>query len=217
MYQPNKSDSIVVKYATIIEENKERRKYNGEYSDLEPEPLIYDNSTIGDTDDFGNPVQFNWDYTNLISLQCIMDIFGDDYNVVRKLLMVYPLASPVMVSDGEYEWEYYREVDICRVIDILTTLAKTNFVNVLRPQYQFIKDDEPVYTSEDLKNLLGIKDELFTWVQCRNFLWLLLSRFLTCWHRATGLMVKDNIFPSNRSDERAISCALYADVLQLSL
>lgn len=89
-----------------------------------------------------------------------MDIFGDDYNAVRKLLMVYPLASPVMVSDGEYEWEYYREVDICRVIDILTTLAKTNFVNVLRPQYQFIKDDEPVYTSEDLKNLLGIKDEL---------------------------------------------------------
>lgn len=160
MCQPNKYDSIVVKYATIIEENKERRKYNGEYSDLEPEPLIYDNSTIGDTDDFGNPVQFNWDYTNLISLQCIMDIFGDDYNAVRKLLMVYPLASPVMVSDGEYEWEYYREFDICRVIDILTTLAKTNFVNVLRPQYQFIKDDEPVYTSEDLKNLLGIKDEL---------------------------------------------------------
>ena len=89
-----------------------------------------------------------------------MDIFGDDYNAVRKLLMVYPLASPVIVSDGEYEWEYYREFDICRIIDILTTLAKTNFVNVLRPQYQFIKDDEPVYTSEDLKNLLGIKDEL---------------------------------------------------------
>ena len=85
MYQPNKTDSIVAKYATIIEENKERRKYNGQYSDVEPEPLIYDESTIGDTDDFGNPVWFNWDYTNLISLQCIMDIFGDDYNAVRKM------------------------------------------------------------------------------------------------------------------------------------
>ena len=31
---------MVAKYATIIEENKERRKYNGQYSDVEPEPLI---------------------------------------------------------------------------------------------------------------------------------------------------------------------------------
>lgn len=170
MYQPNKTDSIVAKYATIIEENEKRRKHNGEYSDVEPEPLIFDKSTVGDTDDNGNPISFNWDYTNLISLQCIMDIFGDDYNAVRKLLMVYPLASPIMVSDGEYEWEYYREADICRIIDILTTLAKTNFVNVLRPQYKFIKNDEPVYTGKDLMNLLGIKDELLRKFRSEGYL-----------------------------------------------
>jgi hypothetical protein len=90
-----------------------------------------------------------------------MDIFGEDFHTIQKLLLVYPLVREIEVQDDNGNgWYYYREIDIIRVIDILCTLAKTNFVNTLRPKYTLIKDDEPVYSGEDIMNILGIKAEL---------------------------------------------------------
>ena len=157
MSQPNKRDSLVTKYATIIDENKQKRKLNGEYFDDEPESLIFDTSYIGLTDDQGNSLPMpNWQHTNLISFNCIQDIFGDDANSVEKLLLLCPV---VFTNDDGTQDTYYRESEVQRAIDVLTTLAKSNFVNTLRPQYQFIKDSEPVYSSKDMMNILDVKEE----------------------------------------------------------
>ena len=109
------------------------------------------------TDEEGNSLPSpSWQQTNLISSSCVQDIFGDDAQSVNKLL----LASPrVFVNDDGSQHVYYRESEILRAIDVLTTLAKSNFVNTLRPQYQFIKDSEPVYSSKDMMNILDVKEE----------------------------------------------------------
>ena len=162
---PNFAESIVTKYATQIEENKQKRKLKGQYIENEPDILIFDKTYEDCEDYFDDDGTFvpcpTWEYTNLISNFCVMDIFGEDYHTVQKLLLVYPLIREVEVKDDNGNgWYYYRESDIIRVIEILQTLAKTNFVNTLRPQFTFIKDDEPVYSSEDIMNILDIKAEL---------------------------------------------------------
>lgn len=161
---PNITESIVTKYATTIEENKQKRKLKGQYVENEPHTLIFDKSfeNFEEYDEDGNYTPFpNWEHTNLISNFCVMDIFGEDYHTIQKLLLVYPLIQEIEVKDDNGNgWYYYREIDIIRVIEILQTLAKTDFVNILRPNYTFIKDDEPVYSSEDMMNILGIKAEL---------------------------------------------------------
>lgn len=157
MYHPNKRDSIVTKYAAIIEENRQRRKQLGEFEENEPEVLIFDDSYINDVDENGNALPSPpWEYTNLISVQCVQDIFGEDYYTIQKLL----LANPIIFNkDNGSQLVYYRESEISHTIEILTVLAKSHFVNSLRPQYQFIKDDEPVYNSKDLMKILDIKEE----------------------------------------------------------
>ena len=159
MCQPNRLESIVTKYATIIEENKQKRKIRGEYSDVEPEPLIFDMqfANFVEEDEEGNYLPApSWEHTNLISVWCLQDIFGDDFNTVSKLLSS---CNSVVYTGEEYNYIYYREIEVIRAIDILTTLAKSNFVNTLRPQYQFIKDNEPVYSNKDMMNILDIKEE----------------------------------------------------------
>lgn len=157
MYQPNKRDSIVTKYAAIIEENKQIRKQLGEYDDNEPEVLIFDDSYINEVDENGNALPApHWEHTNLISVQCIQDIFGDDYYTVQKLLLANPI---IFCEENGSQHVYYRESEINHTIEILTVLAKSNFVNSLRPQYKIIKDDEPVYNSKDLMKILDIKEE----------------------------------------------------------
>lgn len=162
---PNFAESIVTKYATQIEENKQKRKLKGQYIENEPDILIFDKTYEDCEDYFDDDGTFvpcpTWEHTNLISNFCVMDIFGEDYHTIQKLLLVYPLIREVEVKDDNGNgWYYYRESDIIRVIEILQTLAKTNFVNTLRPQFTFIKDDEPVYSSEDIMNILCIKAEL---------------------------------------------------------
>lgn len=156
MHQPNKRDSVVTKFATIIEENKKKRQLLGDYSNNEPEPLIFDmNYEDGVYDEDGVDVSPSWEHTNLISIQCVCDILGDDSMTVRKLLMEHP----VVVDVNECQLIYYRESEVIRAIDILTILAKSNFVHTLRPQYQFVKDNEPVYSSKDLMKILDVKEE----------------------------------------------------------
>ena len=162
---PNITESIVTKYATQIEENKQKRKLKGQYIENEPNILIFDKRCEDCEDYYDDDGTFvpcpTWEYTNLISSFCLMDIFGDDFYTIQKLLLVSPLVQEIEVKDDYGNvWYYYREIDIIRVIEILQTLAKTNFVNTLRPQFTFIKDDEPVYSSEDMMNILGIKSEL---------------------------------------------------------
>lgn len=153
MCQPNIKDSIITRYAETIEANRKRRQLAGEYSADEPEPLIFD-----DCED-ESQLDVPWQYTNLISLPCIADIFGDDFNSVYKLLMAHPCTPVVYNFDDGRQDVYYREADIIRVIEVLTTLAKSNFVNTLRPQFRFVKDDEPVFSGKDMMNILDIKEE----------------------------------------------------------
>lgn len=161
---PNITESIVTKYATQIEENRQKRKLKGQYTENEPNILIFDKSyeNFEEYNEEGNYIPFpNWEHTNLISNFGVMDIFGEDFHTIQKLLLVYPLATEIEIKDSDgNSWYYYRESDIVRVIEILQTLAKTNFVNALRPHFNIIKDDEPVYSSEDIMNILGIKAEL---------------------------------------------------------
>ena len=159
MNQPYRRESIVTKHATIIEENKQKRKVRGEYYEGEPEPLIFDMKYADfiEEDEEGNYLPAPpWQHTNLISLECIQDIFGDDFRTVQKLLLYFP---EVYLQDDGSQYVYYREEEILRAIEILTTLAKSNFVNTLRPQYQFIKDNEPVYSNKDMMNILDVKEE----------------------------------------------------------
>lgn len=160
--EPYKEESLVTVYAALIAENKEKRKLRGEWRQDEPAELLFD-SECGDgsfVDDNGVTQYYPWQFTNLISAICVQDIFGDDYNSVCRLLDVHPAREYVFKDDDNYEnILYYREQDIIRAIEILRTLAKSNFVNTLRPTYHYVKDDEPVYSGRDLMNLLDIKEE----------------------------------------------------------
>ena len=155
--EPYKKESLVTKYASLIKENKEKRKQRGEYHEDEPEELIFD-SSCGDgsfLDDNGKTQHYPWQFTNLISSFCVQDIFGDDYLSVCRLLDVNPIKDLVFKDSVLY----YREQDVQRAIDILSTLAKSSFVNTLRPVYQYVKVGEPVYSGQDVMNLLDIKEE----------------------------------------------------------
>lgn len=160
--EPYREESIVTKYASLIKENKEKRKQRGEWYENEPDELIFD-SSCGDgsfVDDRGNTEYYPWQYTNLISCFCVQDIIGDDYLSVARLIRVNPAMEWIPVEQESFENVfYYREQDIIRLIDILRTLSKSNFINVLRPQYKYNNDNEPVYTNTDLMNLLDIKEE----------------------------------------------------------
>lgn len=161
--EPNKKDSIITKYASLIAENKEKRKLRGEWNNNEPDELIFD-CECGDGSfvfDNGDKGFYPWQYTNLISEFCVRDIFGDDSHSVCRLLEVNPALEIVQKdTKGFGKCFYYREQDILKVIDILTTLAKSNFVTTLRPVAQYIKEaDEPVYLGTDVMNILGIKKD----------------------------------------------------------
>lgn len=159
--EPYREESLVTKYALRIKENREKRKQMGDDVEKEPQDLIFD-SSCGEgyfVDENGRKHFYPWQYTNLLSVYCVQDIFGDDYDTICRLLQV-KTCNIVMNGKPCKENLYYREQDIIGVIDILSTLAKSNFVNVLRPHFQFVKDDEPVYTSSDVMNMLGIGDEL---------------------------------------------------------
>lgn len=157
LMEPNRQDSIVSKYASLIKENREKRKLRGEWREDEPAELIFDPSCVGDTDLKGTPLP--WEYSNLISALCVQDIFGDDWSCVSRLLDVHPAPDYIYRSEGGKEVLYFREQDILRVLNTLATLAKSNIINTLRPVYQYIKADEPVYSSTDLMNLLDMKEE----------------------------------------------------------
>lgn len=157
--EPYRNESLVTKYAALIKENKEKRKARGEWHENEPEELIFDSSIEDDTFDDGSKVDYPWQHTNLLSIFCVQDIFGDDYSSVFRLLNVRPVKNVIFKDINGEQVIYYREEDVCRAIDVLSTLAKSNFINVLRPSYHCVKEGEPVYSSQDVMNLLDIKEE----------------------------------------------------------
>lgn len=158
---PNRADSLVTRYASLIAENKAKRELRGEYDGNEPEELIFDSSCDDGyfIDEDGKKQYYPWQYTNLLSAFCVQDIFGDDYPTMCRLLDVRPIEY-VFKDVDDVRFLYYREQDIVRVIEILSALAKSNFINTLRPVYHFVKEGEPVYSSQDVMNLLDIKEEL---------------------------------------------------------
>ena len=150
----NIEESIWTKYKPIVEANKEKRKLQGCYHDDEPTELIVDETMLTDKYDNGKTVHYPWQMCHLLSKQWVQDLFGEDWQIIEKLLSVRD-ADIVMVDNGIY----YRESYIQSVLDVLATLAKTQLVNTLRPLPQTVKDDsKPIYTSRDLMAILNVKE-----------------------------------------------------------
>lgn len=150
----NIEESIWTKYKHIVEANKEKRRLKGDYIENEPTELINDEALQNDTDADGKIIRYPWQMLHLLSKQWVKDLFGEDWQIVEKLLTVKE-ADLAMVDNTMY----YRESYIQSVLDILTVLAKTQLVNTLRPLPQANKDaSKPIYTSKDLMAILNVKE-----------------------------------------------------------
>jgi len=150
----NIEESIWTKYKPIVEANKEKRKLQGCYRDDEPTELIVDEAMLTDKDDNGKTVHYPWQMCHLLSKQWVQDLFGEDWQIIEKLLSVRD--ADIVIVDNSI---YYRESYIQSVFDVLTTLAKTQLVNTLRPLPQTVKDaSKPIYTSRDLMAILNVKE-----------------------------------------------------------
>lgn len=147
-------DSIWTRYKSIVEANKEKRKLLGSFSDNEPPELIIEDYTEDYTLPDGAHVEYPWEMRRLLSNQWVHDLFGEDFPIVGILLSVAEMD--MVVVNGNI---YYRELYIQNVLNILTVLAKTQFVNQLRPLPQTVKDaSKPIYTSKDLMAILNVKE-----------------------------------------------------------
>lgn len=147
-------ESIWTRYKPIVEANKEKRKLLGRFSENEPPELVIEDYTEDDILPDGTHVEYPWEMRRLLSYQWVHDLFGEDFPIVGILLSV---AEMDMVEvEGQI---YYRELYIKNVLNILTVLAKTQFVNHLRPLPQIVKDTYiPIYTSKDLMAILNVKE-----------------------------------------------------------
>ena len=147
-------DSIWTRYKPIVEANKEKRKLLGSFSDNEPLELIIEDYTEDYTLPDGAHVEYPWEMRRILSNQWVHDLFGEDFPIVGILLSVAEMD--MVVVNGNI---YYRELYIQNVLNILTVLAKTQFVNQLRPLPQTVKDiSKPIYTSKDLMAILNVKE-----------------------------------------------------------
>lgn len=150
----NIEESIWTKYKPIVEANKEKRKLNGCYVENEPIELIIDEALENDKDEYGKTIRYPWQMLHLLSKLWVCDLFGEDWQIIEKLLSVRDID--IVEVNGNY---YYRESYIQSVLDILTVLAKTQIVNTLRPLPQMIKDaSKPIYTNKDLMAILNVKE-----------------------------------------------------------
>lgn len=84
----NIEESIWTKYKPIVEANKEKRKLQGCYLDDEPTELIVDEAMLTDKDDNGKTVHYPWQMCHLLSKQWVQDLFGEDWQIIEKLLSV---------------------------------------------------------------------------------------------------------------------------------
>ncbi len=150
----NLEESIWTKYKPIVEANKEKRELKGCWFEHEPSEILIDDSLIGDKDNEGKLIHYPLNMYFLLSYQWVKDLFGDDWQITEKLLSV---RDPDIVEvNGNL---YFRESYIQNVLDVLTALAKTQFVNQLRPLPQtLICSSKPIYTSKDLMVILNVKD-----------------------------------------------------------
>ena len=150
----NIDESIWTKYKPIVEANKEKRKLKGCYVESEPIELILDEALQNDKDEHGKAIPYPWQMLHLLSKQWVCNLFGEDWQIIEKLLSVRDMD--IVEVNGNF---YYRESYIQNVLDILTVLAKTQIVNILRPLPQMIKDaSKPIYTSKDLMAILNVKE-----------------------------------------------------------
>ena len=150
----NKTESLHSKYVNIVEENKEKRKLNGEWNENEPEELIYDESCRDDYDENGKKIKYHWEFCNLLSLQWVCDLFGEDFCTIQTLLSVRD--GDMVFVDGNL---YYREYFIKNILNILQLLSKTKFVESIKKEKQYHpQTDLIVYNDKEVMQLLNIKD-----------------------------------------------------------
>ena len=142
---------IWMKFKSQVQENKEKRKLTGFYSTEEPPEVIVDETRLNDTDEDGNPINYTEEECHFVSQQWVYDLFGEDWQIVHSLLTVK--EPDIAVCN---DCIYYRASYISNVLDILTVLAKTHIVNMLRPIPIVSKQSEPIYTSKDLMTILDV-------------------------------------------------------------
>lgn len=164
--EANIKQSIWTRYKDLVEANKEKRRYLGNWKEDEPDEIIYDETVTYPTDEHGNTVTPPWEYTNLLSLQWVKDLFGMDFNTIHTLM--FSRGFELIEVEGNF---YCRECDIINIISVLQALAKTNLVNVLRPLPQYIKGvNKPVYTTKDLMTMLDLKDNTLRYYREEGYL-----------------------------------------------
>ncbi len=157
--------SIWTKFKEIVEKNKEQRKYLGKWNPHEPDEIIYDEYLGNIIDEHGNRVFDGYD-CNLLSTQWVQDLFGMDFSTIDTLMLAR--GCELVEVNGNF---YYREQDIIHIISVLQVLAKTNFVNNLRPLPQNIKGVvNPVYTNKDLMTMLDLKDNTLRYYREEGYL-----------------------------------------------
>lgn len=167
MKTPNIEESIWTKYKVVVEENKAKRKHSGMYREDELPELIYDETCENDSFEDGSPAYFPWEFTNLLSLQWVQDLLGMDCDIIFRLLNV---EKGVVKVEGNL---YIREQEVQSILSVLKALANTNFVNILRPIPHVDKSvdtSNPVYTSEDLMNLLNVKENTLRGYRDKGYL-----------------------------------------------
>lgn len=142
---------IWVKFQSHVQENKEKRKLKGFYSPDEPPEVIADEILFNDTYQDGTPINYTEEECHFVSQQWVYDLFGEDWQIVHSLLTV---KEPDIAVYNECL--YYRASYISNVLDILTVLAKTHIVNMLRPIPIVSKQSKPIYSSKDLMTILDV-------------------------------------------------------------
>ena len=171
----NREESIWTKYRHIVEENKEKRRRTGDWSENEAEELIFDKSCEGGCveDEDGGRFYVPWQDTNLLSARWLQDFFGVDWFAVQKLMLTDPNGYGLVIVDDVL---YYRESSVLRVLEVLRILATSTIVNTLRPIPQIKKEtEEPLYTSKDMMRLLNVKESTLS--KLRNNFELGYTRF----------------------------------------
>lgn len=159
------TDSIWHKYKSLVDANKKERKSNEQYNHPEPPEFLLDSDKEDEFLEFleyrseeGRPVMTD-DYSSkssyLLSKEWICDLLGKNWESYTAKLNIGRRHH----IKCEHGTQYYREVEIEKIINILMNIIDNDDIIRLRRRpliTEFpIKD---VYTSDDLMKLLNVKD-----------------------------------------------------------
>ena len=144
-------ESIYYKYLNRVDENKRKRRQRLDYREDEHPEIIVEEPEYITNEETGQTSVAPWYVSHWLSHQWVCYLFGDDWNIVCKLLYFGDMETRLING-----YPYYREDTIARRIEILKVLAESNFVRNFIP-IPHVEDGVVVYTDNDIMNLLDIK------------------------------------------------------------